>query len=251
MPTFPTPGPITVSLELGAGSVRVTAGDRTDTVVEVRAHDPGRRSDATAARQTRVDFADGVLRIRGPKPRKPFSFRVGHDAVDIHIEVPAGSAVRADGAAVTMDTTGRLGECRLRTATGDIRVDEAASADLKSAAGSIELGRVDRRCDVATASGSVRLGTVGDGASVKTANGDIRLADVVRGPVSAQTARGRIEVGIRHGVAVWLDVQTGFGQVTNDLDATRRPGPEEQTVEVKARTAFGDIAVRRGAAQSA
>ena len=40
MPTFETPEPISVSLELGVGDVRIAASERTDTVVEVRPSDP-------------------------------------------------------------------------------------------------------------------------------------------------------------------------------------------------------------------
>ena len=42
MPTFDTPEPITVTLELGVGDVRITASDRADTVVEVRPSDPAK-----------------------------------------------------------------------------------------------------------------------------------------------------------------------------------------------------------------
>ena len=40
MPTFDTPQPITATVEISAGSVRLVASDRDDTVVEVR---PARR----------------------------------------------------------------------------------------------------------------------------------------------------------------------------------------------------------------
>ena len=36
MPTFDTPESITVTLEIGVADVRITAGERTDTVVDVR-----------------------------------------------------------------------------------------------------------------------------------------------------------------------------------------------------------------------
>jgi hypothetical protein len=52
------------------------------------------------------------------------------------------------------------------------------------------------------------------------------------------------------GVAAWLDLSTGYGNVRNDLDAAGRPAPGEDTVEVRARTSFGDITVSRSAANS-
>ena len=66
MPTFDTPRPITVTLEIGVGAVHIAAGDRTDTVVEVRPTDPGRPSDVSAAQRTRVDASsnrEGIHRV--------------------------------------------------------------------------------------------------------------------------------------------------------------------------------------------
>ena len=67
MPTFDTPGPISVTIELGVGDLRITATDRVDTVVEVQPSDPAKPSDVTAAEQTRVEFADGVLQLKAPE----------------------------------------------------------------------------------------------------------------------------------------------------------------------------------------
>jgi hypothetical protein len=81
--------------------------------------------------------------------------------------------------------------------------------------------------------------------TAKTANGDVRLGEVARGAVLVETAAGRIEVGVRDGVAAWLDLKTGFGNVLNDLQASDRPTPDEDAVDVRARTAYGDITIRR------
>jgi hypothetical protein len=54
MPTFDTPQPISVTVELGVGDLRIVASDRTDTMVEVRPSDPAKKADVTAAEQTRV-----------------------------------------------------------------------------------------------------------------------------------------------------------------------------------------------------
>ena len=283
MPTFDTGQPIAVHLELGVGEIRIAAGDRTDTVVEVRPVDPAKKSDVAAAEQTLVDYADGVLHIKAPKTWRNYSFR-GGDAIHVQIDLPAGSTLRAEAGVAALHTTGRLGECRYKTGAGDIRIDEAGALTLKTSAGDIAVGRATGNCDIATASGAVRLGTI-DGVAairnsngdteigevtgdlrvraangkiivdrvqrtvaVKTANGDIRLGEVVRGAVVAETAYGRIDVGVRNGVAAWLDLNTAFGKVHNDLDATERPTPGEDTVELKARTAYGDISIRRAVA---
>lgn len=77
MPNFETPEPISVTLELGVANVRITASDRTDTVVEVRPSDESDESDVKAARQVRVDYSNGMLQITGPKVRA-FSLSQDH-----------------------------------------------------------------------------------------------------------------------------------------------------------------------------
>lgn len=286
MPPFDTPGPISVILEIGAGDVRIAAGERADTVVEVRPSDPDKRSSVTAAAQTRVEYADGVLRIKSPRGWKHYTFKGSGEAVDVQIDLPAGSTVRGEAGMAAFHSTGRLGDCRFKTGAGDIVVEEAGAVTLRTAVGDLRVGRAAGHCDIATASGAVRIGTIDGTAAIKNANGDIeidevtgdlrvslangkiavgrahatvaaktaygdiRLGEVARGAVSAQTAYGTVEVGIRHGVPAWLDLHTGFGKVQNDLGAAERPGRGEDVVELKARTAYGDIVIRRSAATS-
>ena len=66
MKTFETPKPISVTVELGVGDLRVVASERTDTAVDVRPSDPSNRADVLAAEQTRVEYANGSL--PGPCP---------------------------------------------------------------------------------------------------------------------------------------------------------------------------------------
>jgi hypothetical protein len=67
MPTFETPEPISVTLALGVGDIRISASDRADTVVDVLPSDPAKKGDVLAAEQTRVDFANGRLVVKAPK----------------------------------------------------------------------------------------------------------------------------------------------------------------------------------------
>jgi hypothetical protein len=67
----------------------------------------------------------------------------------------------------------------------------------------------------------------------------------VRGSVELGTAYGELEVGVREGTAARLDVRSQFGNVRNLLTASDGPQPSDQRVEVRARTSFGDIVIRR------
>jgi hypothetical protein len=69
MSHFETPHPISVELELRLANVRVTAGERADTIVRVRPSNTAKRDDETAAEQTRVEYADGRLLVKG-RPRR-------------------------------------------------------------------------------------------------------------------------------------------------------------------------------------
>src|SRR5262249_15902452 len=85
MPTFDTPQPISVNLELGVGDIRIAASDRDDTVVEVRPTDPGKKADVTAAEQTRVEYVDGRLLVKAPKGFRQYGRRGDGESIDVEI----------------------------------------------------------------------------------------------------------------------------------------------------------------------
>ncbi len=107
------------------------------------------------------------------------------------------------------------------------------------------VGDVAGELRVKAANGDISIDRAGATVTVKTANGDIRLGEVAPGAVVAETAFGKIDVGIREGIAAWLDLNTGFGRVNNDLVDSERPDAGVETVEVRARTSYGDISIRR------
>jgi DUF4097 and DUF4098 domain-containing protein YvlB len=281
MPTFDTPEPISVTLELGVGNIRIAASDRTDTSVDVRPSDPAKKSDVAAAAQTRVDYDGGRLLIRTPKGWRQYTPRGGGESIDVRIDLPTGSQVRGEAGIAVVRCTGRLGECRLKTGIGEIRLDEVGPAQLTTGMGDITVDRVSDHAEITTRSGSVEIARI-DGTAVvknsngdswigevtgdlrvsaangrisvdlahaavvaKTANGDVRLGEVAHGAVLAQTGCGKLDVAVREGIPAWLDLNTHYGNVHNTLDAAERPGRGEPAVEVRARSSFGDITIRR------
>jgi hypothetical protein len=282
MPTFDTRGPIAVTAELGVGDLRIVASDRTDTVVEVRPSDPTKKADVTAAEQTHVEYADGRLLIKAPRGGwRQYIPRGGGESIDVQVDLPAGSQLRGDAGVAALHCRGRLGECRYRTGVGEIQLDQAGPVQLRTGGGDVTVDRVTGDANVVTGSGALRIDSVEGTAVVKnsngdtwigevtgdlkvnaangaisidqargtvdakTANGDVRVGEVARGAVLAQTSFGKVEIGVLDGVAAWLDLDTKYGSVRNDLDAAERPGPGEDAVEVRARTSFGDITIHR------
>lgn len=245
MTAFPTPQPIAVELELAVADVRIEAGERDETIVEVLPSDPSKRDDVGAAERTRIEHSPGHVLVKTPKNWRmysPFGYGGG---VDVRIQVPAGSRVAARSAMGSVRTSGPLGESQIKTAMGDIHVEQALSARLNTGMGDIELGRASFAAELTTGTGELRAGKVSGTTNLKNAMGDIRIAQAVSGSVTARTGYGQIEVGIPHGTAAWLDVSTGWGEVRNGLDRSGPPEPGEESVEVHAHSGYGDITITR------
>lgn len=281
MPTFDTPAPISLTVEFGVGDLRVLAADCGDTIVEVRPSDDAKQADVNAAEQTRVELAGGRLLIRAPKGWRQWTPRGGGESIDVEVTLPAGSDVRVEAGVATLRCAGRLGECHLKTGVGEIRLEQAGPVRVKTGAGDITVERAMDHAILATGSGTVQIGSIdgtaeiknsgGDtwigevtgeltvraangtiavdhadaGVAARTANGDVRLGEVATGAVLAETGYGKLDIAIREGVAAWLDFNTGFGRVHNELERVDPPGPGQDTVEIRARSGFGDITVRR------
>ena len=286
MSVYETPKPISVVVELGVGDVRITASDREDTAVEVRASDSRKKADVVAAEQTHVEFAGGRLLVKGPKGWRQWTPWGGRESVDVEIDLPTGSEIRCEAGLGTLRFAGRMRECICKSGMGDVQIEEVDNLQLKTGAGAITLGRVLERADVVTGTGLVEIGSL-EGISVvknsngdtrirnvsgdlkvnaangniavdetrgsvraKSANGNIRVGDISGGSIVADTARGSVELGVRDGVAAWLDLDTQIGRVRSDLDSSGPPTADETSVEVRACTSFGDITIHRSLASA-
>jgi Putative adhesin len=280
MTSFQTPEPITAVIDVVAGDVRITAGDRTDTVVEVQPSDASDKQDVKAAELTRVDYTDGQLVVKAPKLRSWLP-RSDGGSIDVTVELPAGSHLHASGQLADFGATGRLGHCRVKSGIGRVELDEVGTLSVKTGIGDVGAARVAGHADVATGSGDVRLGDLEATAVVKnsngdtwighaagdlrvsaangsvavdradatmvakSSNGDVRLGEATRGSVVLETRLGDVEVGIPEGTAAWLDVRAGAGRVHNALEAADTPGPAAEKVEVRARTTAGNVVIGR------
>ncbi|WP_116449968.1 DUF4097 family beta strand repeat-containing protein [Blastococcus litoris] len=262
MPTFDTPGPVSARIEVVAGTVRVRATDRTDTVVTVSPRNPRSSADVTAAEQTLVAFTAGELVVRaGGRPRLLF-FGSGPE-VEVDVALPSGSALDVRVTAGEITCAGRLGAVHLESKYGDLRLDQAGSLRARTSSGDITASAVDGEAEVHTAYGDVRVGETGGPARLETGYGDIRVdralgsahgstkygevrvGEAVRGSLVLETAYGDIEAGVREGTAAWLDINSGGGRLRNLLTEAQGPDGAVETVEIHARTSYGDITVRR------
>ncbi|MFF3920701.1 DUF4097 family beta strand repeat-containing protein [Streptomyces sp. NPDC001852] len=220
MQKFETPAPITAVLDIPAGRIQLIAGDRADTVVEVRPADAAKSRDVKAAGEIKVGYGEGVLRIEAAEPANRI---LGHSgSVEVTVQLPAGSRVEAKADAAEFRGVGRLGDVAFSGGYRSVELDEAASARLTAHDGDISVGRL------------------GGPAEISTQKGAVKITEAVHGTVTVRTAQGDISVGAAPGVSASLDAGTGHGRIHNALQNSG--GSPELTIH--ATTAYGDITAR-------
>ena len=278
MPTFETPTPIDLAINLPVGGIEVIASDRLDTVVTVSPTNPAKAVDVRGATETTVDFDGSRLTIKAPKPR--FTVVGPTESVEIKVELPVGSRLTAETASGFVRSHGRLGATRIKAshvdldATGDLWLRanhgnaEIGSADgdveitadhgqirigsvtgdatLKASHGGITIGEAGGEVDAKLSYGDLEIATARASVAAKTAYGSIRLREVSDGSIDIETAYGQLTVGVKAGVPAWLDLVSKNGRVRNDLEGDRAATQLEQSVAIRARTEFGEITIQRG-----
>lgn len=281
MATFQTPQPIAVVIDVSVrGDIQVVAQDRHDTEVTVQPRKATRNLDVKMAEQTTVDYSEGRLQVR-LHPSFRHSWFSDGGAVEITVEVPTGSSLELKSAMGDLRCEGEFGAADLKTDLGHIRVDhcgelrahtdmgditvEHASgrSRIKTGSGKIRIRHVDGvatvkngngntyiahasgELSVSAANGDISLERAGLSTTVKTSSGDVTVGEVAAGSLTVQTAAGTLAVGVSEGTAAWLDLSTKYGRVRNALEATNGPGDTVDRVEIRARNAYGDIAVMR------
>jgi DUF4097 and DUF4098 domain-containing protein YvlB len=201
-----------VTIDVAAGDLRLIAGDRTNTSVEVRPSTSSRAGDVKAAELTRVEYANGRLLIKGPRQR----FRFGRsDSIEVTIELPAGSDVYGTILRGEFRVEGRIGECRFSAAMGDLSLEQTGRLRLNTNYGNVTVDHVVGPADISTdygnvtidhmvgpanvsaGSGSVRIHKIDGTATVKNSDGNTTIEEV-SGELRFSAANGDLSVGQAH-----------------------------------------------------
>jgi DUF4097 and DUF4098 domain-containing protein YvlB len=183
MPTFSTPAPISVSIDIGSGSTEIIASDRADSVVEVRPSNSANKNDVAAAEQTQVSFSDGNLTVKSPRNWRRYVVWNDGGSVDVKIELPSGSRLRGEAGvgelrvigpnrAAHVHVDGFLGECTFKVGAGDIHLSQAGPLQLRTGAGDITVDRAVGHSEITTGSGAVQVSRTEGSAVIKNSNGD-------------------------------------------------------------------------------
>ncbi|WP_407343642.1 DUF4097 family beta strand repeat-containing protein [Pengzhenrongella phosphoraccumulans] len=279
MPSYPTPTPIDLAINLPVGAIDVVAGDRADTVVTVSPTNPAKAVDRRGAEETKVDFDGQRVTITSPRPR--MSWIGPTESVDVVVELPTGSRFTAEISVGGVRTVGRLGATRIKSSMGPVDVEATGDLWLRAGHGNATVGTAEGGIEITADHGQIRVGTVAGDAilkashgsilvgesggdldaklsygdleittalasvSAKTAYGAILLREVSSGSIQVSSGFGQVTIGVRPGVAAWLDLSSRDGHVRNQLDGERPPSESEQTVAVHARAQHSDITIRR------
>ncbi len=264
MPAFATPGPIAATVVVAGAQVRVTASDRTDTVVLVEPIDQACQSDVKVASKTKVDFAGGQLSVKTTVSADK------NGSVAITIDLPAGSSLVAYLSHSDVHADGSFGECELHMASGRVQLDRISALQANIAAGEVTIGHIAERASIDGAACALRITEVGDtvklsgsggqtwigpasadlelssgrggfdidradgSVTAETGSGAIRIGRLTRGQAELLSRSGNIEVGIGEGSAARVDTNSKRGSVRNSVPPQEGSDPSDGTVMVRA-----------------
>lgn len=263
---FPAQGARALSVDATAGSVTVTAWDRTD--VGVKAEHSSRTY--VAVHRSR----DGsVIRLEAEARRGPATI------VDFEISLPRGMAVEVDAESADVTVIGVDGGVEVDISQGNVVVRNGkGSATLSTQMGKILAEGVSGNIEAETAAGEIRLVNVSGTVVAESAGGDIVIEGGNSPSVDVGTVGGRIyydgafqrggsyffgthggtlTLVVPQGAAVSFHLATVHGTVINALGAQpeRLEGGKRHTLDiggggavVEAETFGGRISlVRKGA----
>lgn len=264
---FSTPDPIELYVEIGRGSIHVTAADITDTDIEVT----GRDADKVVVEQSGDRIA-----VVAPRHRTGF-LRPDAD-LDVVARIPQGSDVALRGGSADIEVSGPVGgghvksgsgtvsltslsqASKIDSGTGDVHVEEThGELRIKSGTGDISIGRSTASVAISTGSGDVALGSSEGDVVIKTGSGDLNVRESHsdlsfatgsgdlsidtsrRGRVSVNGATTDIRIGIPAGTPVWTDLLTVTGAIHSTLETAGEPEAGADHVELRAKTVSGTI----------
>lgn len=278
--TFSTPGPVRLDLELPAGGIEIETAETDETHVELEAlsHKAGVEemvADARIELTRRGDVHQVSVEVRtrhgvwisfssGP------DIRLGTPDLRLRISCPNGAELDVRTKSADLRARGEYGKADIKTASGDVNIDQAGDTYVKSASGDVHVDTVDGLLDVKTASGDLHVGSVvgnanmqlvsgdvyigdcGGSVSANTVSGDQRYEAVIKGRLELRAVSGDLGIGIRRGSRVFIDANTVSGSTSSEFelaDAPQAPpDPDAPLVEVFAKTVSGDVRLERAPA---
>jgi hypothetical protein len=271
MPSFETPGSVSLQIKLPSGRVVVTTADQPKTTVEVVPL--GRRGqDAIDEIEVTMDERPGRHFVRVEQRDRfrwgPIQISWGGD-FECRITCPPGTDLDLSGASTGVQVEGELGEVSARTASGDLRLQTVrGQLQIKTASGDVSVGeiggdasvvtvsgdigieRIDQALTARAVSGDVTIGTVAGDVGVSTTSGDVDVKAVTDGEIRVQTVSGDVRLAVARGTRVWIDAASVSGSLESELgieDAAASDDSAGDDVPLRVKTVSGDVTIVRSA----
>jgi len=229
-------------------------------VVEVHVGDAGLIQltlDSSSAAEFEISKTGDRVAVRHPS-----RWSIRGRSCRVNVTAPAGTDVFVDAASADVRLSGRLGNVRIRTASGGIETDGAARLEITTASGDISGGSVDGDVTISTVSGDCSLRTVGGrvdatltsgelridrcvgDVSVRSTSGSTRIGHCDGSEISVRSISGDVRMGLPSGIRVEADISTVSGKASMPEPAAPSAG-ERRSVRLKLKTVSGDIRIVR------
>ncbi len=266
--TFRTVTPADLHVQIGAGTVSVSATDTDRTDIEVT---------GTGADDVLVEQVGDRISV---KERDVFRMLSSSRPLRVKVSLPTGSALTARLGSASLHCQGRLASCHVASGSGGVRLSETGDLDVitgsgdvdahlvmgelraKTASGDVTAQEVSGSADLITGSGDLRVRGVGGTLTTKSGSGDVAVGQVSgdvsttsgsgdveiglvhRGVVTCRSASGGVQVAVAAGTPTWTDLHTVSGRMAQELDALGPPAQGQPYVELRIRTVSGRIRTR-------
>jgi hypothetical protein len=270
---FETPGDVSLDVKLPSGRVLISTGDESQTTIDVVS--VGRRGEEAADEvEVTLEERRGRYLVRIEQRDRfrwgPIQITWGGD-FECRITCPPGSDLDLSGSSTQVDVGGELGSVKVKTASGDVRLDVVgdelevrtasggisvdtigADASLATVSGDLRVQQVEAPLTARTVSGDLTLGTIREAVSLATTSGDVEIKSVAGGDVRVQTVSGDVRVGIAPGTRTWVDAASVSGRLESELGLEDHE-PESLdadavVVPLRAKTVSGNVSVVRASA---
>ncbi|SNR45038.1 Putative adhesin [Haloechinothrix alba] len=216
-----------------------------------------RGSPAEAVAATRIERAGDRVVVRASS-----HLPLRHIPLDVTVYAPAGARLRLHGGSAPLTVSGTLGGVDIvtgsgdvslghlveggsvRTGSGDVTLESAGGpVELRTGSGAVLASSLTTPATVATGSGAVRVDRLDGDALLRSGSGDLTVGDAGSGEVELHTGSGNIRVGVRHGCLAEVDLSSGTGTVSSDLEVSATEPAGGVALRIRARARAGSASV--------
>lgn len=218
-----------------------------------------RGTPAEAVQQTRIEQTGRRLVVRAPKP-----LPLRNIPLAVSVRAPAGSSLEIRAGSADVTVTGPCGRADVLTGSGEVKLDRAdgaatvrtgsggvrlgptlAGLQLRTGSGDVEASSLSGTATLVTGTGDVWLGAAAGEIMARSGSGDLSVAEAARGSLELITGSGEIRIGVRPGVAAEVDLSSGSGKVSSELDVELEPPEGDVPLKIRARTGMGAAVITR------